>query len=824
MKRILTLLLLLPLFAQAQYPPAGTYINQRYLWVAGAFRDGLHPPAYNGYPVNRVGVAPNNGNIATDTISGKVYARFGNVWKWLPDSATVFGGSPSGAWSTTGNTGIDPETNFIGPTDSVDLNFKINGTRHGWLGRTGSIAWGKNALLNSYTTIYNIGIGINALQSLTTAEGNTAAGHFALQNSTAAYGTAMGQSALASNTTGVYSTAVGYNALLYNTTGNYNTAVGGNSLLSNTTGEQNAAFGYNALLNNTTGLKNTGIGPAAGENLNVGSFNTLIGHDNFLSLRRGSFNTGLGWLSGPRDTSIHNEGNVAIGIEAARNILYGSYNTFVGTTAGFIGDQEDSVDYSIAIGANAHTKRSYQFALADNIAHIRMVGMSRGVAGYALVDSLGNGEYWVARPVSSTNLYNSDGSLAGNRTVTMGSSFLKYNGPSSTNGTTYMRYNNTGLPELELVGDGDDVGPAKIIMTDLSNPGAQFTINNFYGAGNILSSSGGGVGSSLSLSPTGSFSLSGAISGGGTKSITTQVEGIEVSDNEDTVGLYYNSSIDSSVATSKKGDKWIPHVGYVKKLIDSLASGGGGGSQWTTTGSDIYYNTGNVGIGDATPSVKLNIVQNSTYQIRLEGSEDDNAHGYNIGRSNVDGNFRIQGTQGSGATSFLFLEGSNELMRLNGSGDLSFSRALMPGGNAGTSGQVLTSAGTGTPPTWETVTAATSGFRTPTATNDANIDASTPQEEQWQRIGSIVTVWGTIEVDATVAGITTTLFLDFPFASAISSQTQVTGGQITAQTTTGTIGVGYIIASVANDNAILNLTPSGTSAITYSYSYSYRIL
>jgi hypothetical protein len=250
--------------------------------------------------------------------AGKVLVSdaLGNAtWQTLP--------SGGGAWSLTGNAGTSSATNFIGTTDNVSLNFRVNNqpagriesynTQNTCIGyKSGNVVVGVGARM--------VAIGFEALQANIHGIENTATGYQALYaNTDGIANTANGFSALKANTTGFTNTAFGNVALFTNTTGSYNTAVGGNALANNNTGSYNTASGFLALEVNGIGANNAGFGCAALNFNTTGSFNSASGRGALAGSTTGSQNTAMGanalWdnVTGNNNTALGYYANVSTG-------------------------------------------------------------------------------------------------------------------------------------------------------------------------------------------------------------------------------------------------------------------------------------------------------------------------------------------------------------------------------------------------------------------------------------------------------------------------------------------------------------------------------
>jgi len=225
----------------------------------------------------------------TSSVDHLVYADFNGDLKAIPSgssgqvltlngsSVPIWTTSSSSAWSLTGNGSTVDGTNFIGTTDNVPFNIRVNNQRAGridpllsnsffgyWAGRDNSgsanTAMGTNALLKTTLGMRNTAIGVAALEENVLGQDNTAVGTFALYYSIGHRNTAVGAFSLDANSlTTDDNTAVGYGALDANSTGFSNTSVGSASSQYNFTGDQNSAFGFASLLFNSAGAYHTAI-------------------------------------------------------------------------------------------------------------------------------------------------------------------------------------------------------------------------------------------------------------------------------------------------------------------------------------------------------------------------------------------------------------------------------------------------------------------------------------------------------------------------------------------------------------------------------------
>ena len=322
--------------------------------------------------------APTTDNLVTADASGNLHQRT------VADAVGTIG------WLTTGNTGTNPATNFLGTTDDKSLMFKVNGAKSGIISTPttfNNTGFGYQALQNIVTTttqstssIDNTAVGSNALAAYNVAGNgsNTAVGSSALKVSLSNANTAVGASAMGNfrgtSGAGGWNTAVGYLALVGAgtttlNTGINNVALGVSALNTNQSGQSNVAVGSSALSTNISGSNNTVLGTNALNISTAGNYNVAIGAStgtgNLIGLTTGSNNILIGGSSvniiNASTQTVSNEMNIG-------NTLFGTgVNGAAGGTAGRIGVNTNAPGTTLDVNGQVTVRTLSTGTALDNV-------------------------------------------------------------------------------------------------------------------------------------------------------------------------------------------------------------------------------------------------------------------------------------------------------------------------------------------------------------------------------------------------------------------------------------------------------------------------
>lgn len=308
----------------------------------------------------------------------------------------------------------------------------------------------------------------------------------------------------------------------------------------------------------------------------------------------------------------------------------------------------------------------------------------------------------------------------------------------------------------------------------------------------------------------------------------------------------------SNPSSPQNGDLWYNGTNlnfrHGGTTTDILAGGGGGSGPWNTTGSDIYYNTGKVGIGTATPATLLHVYGNTAGAIQFR-TENANAGGSSQFQGVNDlSHVMSVGTTGSTVTPYGGEVADVGFFYTNAAGGMNFmvdraSDITFSAGAGGPAPTILTLAGadgsarfnlygsgaiTGTPLYNAQFTSTgkiiegqlvVSGTYTPTIANSVNVASSSLNNAFYHRIGNVVYVTVSGSITATAAGGTATLItIDLPFTTSTTSQTNAGSGATSEASTTYQPGIFFVNSGTTGEYRYYsNSTAANSFTITFCY-------
>lgn len=771
-------------------------------------------------------------------------------------SGSTFIGYQTGKSNTTGgaNTYLGYQSGLSGTTSSANtfVGYQSGNSNTG----DNNNAFGYLALRQNTSGGGNAAFGTQSMLSNSTGFENTALGTYTLFNNSTGYlNVASGARSMMSNTTGNNNTANGYQSLTANTSGSSNTAFGSQSLSSNLTGSNNVSIGMQSL-QLATSSNNLAIGFKAGDNITTGAKNLIIGYDidapsatsnNQLNIGNIIFGNNIDGSATTLST-----GNIGIGnaspsekLDVTGNVKFSGAlmpnnsagtagqvltsagagavptwttisagTTYTGSTsvtlngtsferAALTGDVTATANSnSLTIANDAVTSAKIldgTIATADvansavtygkiqNVsANNRILGRATTGAGTIEEITLGSGLTLTGttlsasgdlRLVNTTSHITQDAGVGSNGTSAGGArNILIGNGAGNANsGTDNVFVGNLAGNSTSIVGGLTFVG---------SSAGKSHTTgeqNTFIGFSSGESLTNGSQNTALGYS-----SLKSSVTGYnntaiGNNSLTNNTQSYNTAIGSNALSLSSTGVANTAVGTNVMSNSSVGNhntsIGFYAALNttgdNNVVIGSNSGSNLTTGSRNILIGR-NINAPIATGSNQLSI-GNLIFGNNVDGDGSNTSSG-NIGIGVVDPS-----------------------EKLDVDGAIKFSGALMPNNSAGTAGQVLTSAGPGSVPTWTTISAGT------TYTGSTSITLNGTSFERAALTGDVTATANSNALTIANDAVTSTKILDGTIATNDLANASITAAKLNQMSaTTGQVMKwnGTAWAAANDDNTI----------------------